>query len=113
MFKSLKLYTGATVDLDNILACLVEFGYKRQDACSEEGDFSRRGGILDIFPFTFELPIRIDTSPSLSVNGKRPSSTLGTSVLESFDVAQDGSKDGEPVEPFIEGRSRTISGFAA
>jgi transcription-repair coupling factor (superfamily II helicase) len=60
MFKSLKLYTGATVDLDNILACLVEFGYKRQDACSEEGDFSRRGGILDIFPFTFELPVRIE-----------------------------------------------------
>jgi len=71
MFKSLKLYTGATVDLDNILTCLVEFGYKRQDACSEEGDFSRRGDILDIFPFTFELPIRVDTSPSLSVNADK------------------------------------------
>ncbi len=28
--------------------------------------------------------------------------------LKSFDVAQDGSKDGEPVEPFTEGRSRII-----
>jgi transcription-repair coupling factor (superfamily II helicase) len=60
MFRSLKLYTGGKFDLDSILFSLVDFGYKRQDACSEEGDFSRRGGIIDIFPFTFELPVRIE-----------------------------------------------------
>jgi transcription-repair coupling factor (superfamily II helicase) len=60
MFKSLKLYTGGTIDLDTISATLVDFGYKRQEQCAEEGDFARRGGILDIFPFTFELPIRLE-----------------------------------------------------
>lgn len=60
MFKSLKLYTGAAIDLDNVLATLVEFGYKRQETLLEEGDFSRRGEIIDIFPFAFDLPIRID-----------------------------------------------------
>jgi len=60
MFKSLKLYNGATIDLDNIFATLVDFGYKRQGTVLEEGDFSRRGEIFDIFPFTFELPIRIE-----------------------------------------------------
>ena len=60
MFKSLKLYTGATIDLDNILAALVDFGYKRQETVLEEGDFARRGEIFDIFPFAFELPIRIE-----------------------------------------------------
>jgi transcription-repair coupling factor (superfamily II helicase) len=60
MFKSLKLYNGATIDLDNILETLVEFGYKRQETVLEEGDFSRRGEIFDIFPFAFELPIRIE-----------------------------------------------------
>jgi transcription-repair coupling factor (superfamily II helicase) len=48
------------MDLEKISSTLVEFGYKRQERCSEEGDFSRRGSILDIFPFTFELPIRIE-----------------------------------------------------
>ncbi len=62
MFKSLKLYTSATIDLDIILATLVEFGYKRQETLLEEGDFARRGEILDIFPFAFELPIRIELS---------------------------------------------------
>jgi len=60
MFKSLKLYLGGVVDLEQTLTCLVDFGYKRQEAVSEEGEFSRRGGIIDIFPFTFELPIRIE-----------------------------------------------------
>ena len=64
MFRALKLYTDGNIDLEYVLSSLVEFGYKRQEAVSEEGDFARRGGIIDIFPFTFELPIRIDTSPS-------------------------------------------------
>ena len=71
MFKSLKIYTGSSVDLENIITCLVDFGYKRQESVQEEGDFSRRGGIIDIFPFSFELPIRIDTSLSLECHGER------------------------------------------
>lgn len=60
MFKSLKLYKSAQVDLERILVDLVDFGYKRRESVSEEGDFTRRGGIIDIFPFSFELPIRIE-----------------------------------------------------
>lgn len=39
---------------------LDEFGYKRQDAIMNEGEFSRRGGVIDIWPLTFELPLRIE-----------------------------------------------------
>jgi transcription-repair coupling factor (superfamily II helicase) len=60
MFKALKLYKGKALELERVLAELVEFGYKQQESLAGEGEFSRRGGILDIFPFTFELPIRIE-----------------------------------------------------
>jgi len=60
MFKSLKLYVAGNIDLENLLAGLIAFGYKRQDNVLEEGDFARRGNIIDIFPFAFELPIRIE-----------------------------------------------------
>lgn len=60
MFKSLKLYLNQEIDLDHLTSTLVDFGYKRQDAVSAEGDFSRRGHVLDIFPNSFELPIRIE-----------------------------------------------------
>ncbi len=60
MFKSLKLYLGCSIDLEDVIASLVEFGYKRQENTSTEGDFSQRGAVLDIFPSTFELPLRIE-----------------------------------------------------
>ncbi len=46
--------------MEEVSSVLVEFGYKRQERVSEEGDFARRGGVLDIFPSTFELPVRIE-----------------------------------------------------
>lgn len=60
MFESLKLYKDESVNLERVHGQLVDFGYKRQPKVSEEGDFSQRGGILDIFPVTFDAPIRID-----------------------------------------------------
>jgi transcription-repair coupling factor (superfamily II helicase) len=60
MFKSIKLYLNGSIDREHLASELVQFGYRRQDAVSEEGEFSLRGGIVDIFPFTFELPIRIE-----------------------------------------------------
>lgn len=60
MFTSLKIYAGLGVDLEGLAKNLLDYGYRRQDAVSEEGEFSRRGGLIDIFPFSFELPIRIE-----------------------------------------------------
>ncbi|MFA5118477.1 MAG: transcription-repair coupling factor [Candidatus Omnitrophota bacterium] len=60
MFKSLKLHIGSSLGLEAIIRLLAEFGYKRQDFAAEEGDFACRGSIVDIFPYTFELPVRIE-----------------------------------------------------
>jgi transcription-repair coupling factor (superfamily II helicase) len=76
MFKSLKLYAGENIDLEQTLSILVDYGYRRQDSVSGEGDFSRRGGVVDIFPFSFELPIRIelDNDKVVSIKAFNPSS---------------------------------------
>jgi transcription-repair coupling factor (superfamily II helicase) len=60
MFRSLKLYPSLGIESDTLLAILVGFGYKNQQAVVEEGDFSHRGGIVDIFPAGFEYPVRIE-----------------------------------------------------
>ncbi|MFA5145288.1 MAG: transcription-repair coupling factor [Candidatus Omnitrophota bacterium] len=60
MFKSFKIYAGLNIDLENLLSVLAGYGYSRQERVSSEGDFSCRGGIIDIFPNSFELPIRLD-----------------------------------------------------
>jgi len=82
MFKSLKLYVGASLDAQNLNLALVDFGYKRQEAVLREGDFSRRGGILDIFAFTFELPIRVEFLEDTIVSIRTLDPVKGTSLWE-------------------------------
>jgi transcription-repair coupling factor (superfamily II helicase) len=60
MFPSLKLYIDQEIEIRELLSILDDFGYKRQDEITREGEFSRRGGIIDIWPITFELPLRIE-----------------------------------------------------
>ncbi|MFA5114614.1 MAG: transcription-repair coupling factor [Candidatus Omnitrophota bacterium] len=76
MFKSLEVYIGQVIALDRLHVQLAGFGYKRQDNVLEEGDFARRGNLIDIFPFTFELPIRIalDINTVKSINSFDPAS---------------------------------------
>ncbi|MDP8266710.1 MAG: transcription-repair coupling factor [Candidatus Aceula meridiana] len=60
MFRSLKFFVAQTVSSETILKNLVAFGYTHVDAILEEGDFCKRGGIIDIFPTNFDSPVRID-----------------------------------------------------
>lgn len=60
MFRSIKIYKEQNMDLDNLLRTFIEFGYSRQNRVQEEGDFARQGAIVDIFPSTFDCPIRIE-----------------------------------------------------
>lgn len=55
-----KLKVGEEVDREGFLLRLVEGGYERVPSVSAPGQFSVRGGILDVFPFTEELPIRAE-----------------------------------------------------
>ncbi|MGP4042516.1 transcription-repair coupling factor [Gracilibacillus sp. D59] len=48
------------INIDQTLEYLVEMGYNRQDMASSPGEFSLRGGILDIYPITEEQPLRIE-----------------------------------------------------
>jgi len=60
MFKSLKLYVSQEIKIKDLAKELVDLGYKRLQSVFEEGDFSVRGGIADIFPISFECPLRIE-----------------------------------------------------
>ena len=55
-----RLEIGSRIDFDDLLAFLVRIGYQGQTLVGEYGDFSRRGGILDIYSFGRENPVRIE-----------------------------------------------------
>ncbi|HXQ20471.1 MAG TPA: CarD family transcriptional regulator, partial [Candidatus Acidoferrales bacterium] len=56
------LVEGDGVDLDSLAAQLDDWGYRRVPLVEDRGDFSVRGGILDIFPPAHPQPLRIELS---------------------------------------------------
>lgn len=82
MFKSLKLYKNEELNLEAVHGRLVELGYKRQPKVAEEGDFAQRGGILDIFPMTFDEPIRLEFDGDKLAHIKSFDIATGSSFLD-------------------------------
>ncbi|MEM9528660.1 MAG: transcription-repair coupling factor, partial [Bacteroidota bacterium] len=56
----IEMSKGETLDVDTIIEVLVEYGFKRQEFVYEPGQFSIRGGIVDIFSYGNEYPYRIE-----------------------------------------------------
>ena len=48
------------IDIDTIISVMVEYGFSREDFVYEPGQFSIRGGIVDIFSYGNEWPYRVD-----------------------------------------------------
>ncbi|SDJ83277.1 transcription-repair coupling factor [Natronincola ferrireducens] len=56
----LTLKVGETLDLHQIIETFIMQGYERTERVDTKGQFSIRGGIIDIFPLTEENPLRIE-----------------------------------------------------
>src|SRR5690349_15471652 len=55
-----ELRTGARLHQDALLRELFDLGYVPVVEVAGRGEFARRGGIVDVFPPSLELPIRIE-----------------------------------------------------
>ena len=55
-----KIAVGDEVNLEKLTKHLVELGYEKNYQAETMGQFSVRGGIIDIFPLTEENPFRIE-----------------------------------------------------
>jgi len=51
---------GERLDLDELLARLVRMGYRREHQVEHRGEVAVRGSIVDVYPSTGDVPIRID-----------------------------------------------------
>lgn len=56
----LAIKSGQQLSIDTLAERLFEMNFQRVDFVHEPGQFSVRGGILDIFSYTYEQPFRID-----------------------------------------------------
>ena len=58
--NTLKINLGDTLSLDFVNEVLFEYQFKRVDFVTEPGEFSVRGGIVDVFSFSNDIPYRIE-----------------------------------------------------
>ncbi|PPA68567.1 transcription-repair coupling factor [Jeotgalibacillus proteolyticus] len=54
------IHLGDDINVQDTLNALLKMGYDRSDMVSRPGEFSVRGGILDIYPLTSQNPVRIE-----------------------------------------------------
>jgi len=55
-----RLAVGDMLVLDELCGWLVQQGFHNTPAVTLPGEFSRRGGIVDLFPWDWELPVRME-----------------------------------------------------
>ncbi len=56
----IDIVKGESLDVDTLLDLLVEYGFKHEDFVYEPGQFSIRGGIVDIFSYGNDYPYRVE-----------------------------------------------------
>jgi transcription-repair coupling factor (superfamily II helicase) len=57
---SLQITTGDTIEPDTLKEKLVDQQYSPVKFVDHRGEFAQRGGILDVFPFSSDYPVRIE-----------------------------------------------------
>jgi transcription-repair coupling factor (superfamily II helicase) len=79
---------GETLNIDFMIEVLVEYGFVRSDFVYSPGNFSIRGGIIDIFSYGNELPYRIELFDEEveSIRTFEPTSQLSTQKIAKISI---------------------------
>ncbi len=92
-----ELTRGGSFDIEELCARLCDMGYKRCELVDGKGQFSKRGGIVDIFPSQLDFPLRIeffgdeiDTVSAFDIMTQRRIDTLRrVTVLPAMEIYAD------------------------
>ena len=96
----MRIANDSTFHLEEMQSRLVALGYDREVQIEAPGQFAVRGGILDVYPLTEELPIRIelwgdevDSIRTFDVETQRSIENLEeVSICPAVEFPQEGEK---------------------
>jgi transcription-repair coupling factor (superfamily II helicase) len=89
--NTLKLSVGEQVNMDFILDLLVEYEFERADFVAEPGQFSLRGGLIDVYSFSNDHPYRIEFVGDRvgTIRSFDPSSQLSIQKMQEISIVPD------------------------
>lgn len=105
----IELKKGESKSFDELLETFNKYNFNRKDFIDEAGDFSVRGGIIDIFPENLESPVRIEFFGD-SIESIREFDVTSQRSVREIDTVKVGinlntdeeEKNYEPVETIID-----------
>ncbi len=83
---ALTIRVGEEVPLEDLLAHLESIGYEKREPVEMVGEYSLRGGILDIFPAEADRPVRIELFGDLIESIRRFDVETQRSILKTNEV---------------------------
>ena len=98
--RMLHISNDSAIDLEEMQKKLVALGYDREIQIEGPGQFAVRGGILDVYPLTEELPVRIelwgdevDSIRTFDVESQRSIENLTeVTICPALEFPQEGEK---------------------
>jgi transcription-repair coupling factor (superfamily II helicase) len=101
---SFDVRPGVEIEPQALAGILADGGYERQDPVDEHGEFSVRGGILDVFPAGEPAPIRIEfIGDSIeSVRRFDPGTQRSIETLDQFQIVPVREPGGGPEMPGLD-----------
>jgi len=93
--KKILIAVAESLDVDTIIDLLVEYGFVRVDFVYEPGQFSIRGGIVDIFSYGNEWPYRVELFDDEveSIRTFNPSSQLSVKNIKKVSIVPNLGSD--------------------
>ncbi len=100
--KTLTLKVGETVSMSTVEDILVDWGFDRVDFVYDPGQYSIRGGIMDIFSYSSSRPCRLDFFGDEidSIRIFEISSQLSAEKVERFEVLPNLKSGRQQVDSF-------------
>lgn len=86
--NTLAISAGDKLSMDFVIELLAQYNFIRTDFVTDPGQYSRRGGILDIFSFSNEYPYRLEFSGDMveSIRTFDASSQLSIDELQKIAI---------------------------
>lgn len=102
----LQLNIDEAVDPNFVFDVLIEYGFERDDFVHEPGQFSIRGGIIDVFSYSHKYPVRIEFAHDriASIRFFDPENQLSVQTLQHIEIMPNVEKkeEGETRISFFE-----------
>ncbi len=90
-----EVSVGEVLDFDFMMEVLNTYGFSREDFVYEPGQYSMRGGIIDIFSYSHDLPMRVELDGRMieSIRQFDPITQLSTNDLKFSSIVPNLQED--------------------